>query len=684
MDEPARRVNGRASPLTDAEQRLADFVREGKLDAEIAVRMGVPIGDVKERVAAILRKLGLRTRAELAAWAPTPVNPAATDMQGNGEERPARRHSRRALLLAGAAGTAILAGGGAGAAFWASRRGGGAETRAPGSTPTPDFIHPNPTVAPQKRGLEWVAPAPGAFEQRVFEPWETIIGPHGIYFMDPSGGEVVGHSLTKALATAADGSEGFVSYSAPGDGRFVLARTDRREYLLDRTTGAAHGWARGGLGLAAAGPSTLIFEDRAGPADDPNAGGTGRFTCTTPDMVQVSAFELDAAGKGRRPVAVSPDGAAAVFATGNRSWGDYTSLDFILVAGGFPLASSPLPGTQLLPGTPLSNNSSSPGLYLERAPGGVFASLVYAPAWDAKSAAYERTPWRTVLRRYAWDGRLLAERAYQGSHADVSPRGGAFVSIQDYLRYVPATSEGGGDTWPAVVVFDSYMDEPLFRVRSALITYGDSLKGSRWLADGSGLVFATGTGEPGQPWRSATFAIARLDGTVLPLDISESFWGGPVPSPRFEWVFALGHDSVYDNKRVIRANTSEQWFEHVGPWTGTGDELVFALPHGGHGFGLPGVLLPPKVEFPPFDDELAFRVARTGDCVNVREEPSMESGVVACLPDGARLELGESPDTSRTADRRSIEADPDRIWVYVRTPDGSLAGWVAKEFLDWA
>ena len=61
--------NGESYPdgLTPAERRVLDYIRAGTLDAEIGVRMGIPVGDVKERTARMLQKLGLRERSQLAA-----------------------------------------------------------------------------------------------------------------------------------------------------------------------------------------------------------------------------------------------------------------------------------------------------------------------------------------------------------------------------------------------------------------------------------------------------------------------------------------------------------------------------------------------------------------------------------------------------------------------------------------
>jgi len=54
--------------LTEAEQRVLEYVQARKLDAETAVRLGIPVGDVKDRIAAMLTKLELPDRAALVAW----------------------------------------------------------------------------------------------------------------------------------------------------------------------------------------------------------------------------------------------------------------------------------------------------------------------------------------------------------------------------------------------------------------------------------------------------------------------------------------------------------------------------------------------------------------------------------------------------------------------------------------
>ena len=95
------------------------------------------------------------------------------------------------------------------------------------------------------------------------------------------------------------------------------------------------------------------------------------------------------------------------------------------------------------------------------------------------------------------------------------------------------------------------------------------------------------------------------------------------------------------------------------------------------------ILLPPKIQLPPFDDEIALRVAGTGGCLALREEPGTDNPTRECLPDGERLILAE-PDTPRDDSRpfhTSIGVAEATLWVHVRTEPG-VEGWVNHDYLE--
>ncbi len=54
------------------------------------------------------------------------------------------------------------------------------------------------------------------------------------------------------------------------------------------------------------------------------------------------------------------------------------------------------------------------------------------------------------------------------------------------------------------------------------------------------------------------------------------------------------------------------------------------------------VLLPPKVEMPPFDDALRFLVA-TDECLDQHQSPSPKSAVVGCVEPGDNVDLAPPP-----------------------------------------
>ena len=147
-------------------------------------------------------------------------------------------------------------------------------------------------------------------------------------------------------------------------------------------------------------------------------------------------------------------------------------------------------------------------------------------------------------------------------------------------------------------------------------------------------------------------------------DAAEGLWHGPSGSETadLEGPFWWG------------ASHRERWFHSYVYW--------------GEGWS-EWLLLPPKIEYPPFAEEIAFRVARTGRCLRLREDPGEDGRVLGCLPDGERLLFAER-DAEVERDWADNPLSPhssiallerDQVWVHVRTADGS-EGWVSHDYLD--
>src|SRR5689334_2395003 len=64
--EPAR-LESRPGKLTDAEQDMLTRVLRGERNAEIAAARGTSVSTVKKQISSLFRRLGVSSRAELAA-----------------------------------------------------------------------------------------------------------------------------------------------------------------------------------------------------------------------------------------------------------------------------------------------------------------------------------------------------------------------------------------------------------------------------------------------------------------------------------------------------------------------------------------------------------------------------------------------------------------------------------------
>jgi DNA-binding NarL/FixJ family response regulator len=68
-EDALKRISGRRPPsqeLTEAERRVAALAAEGRSNKEIAAALFLAVGTVESHLSRVYRKLGVRSRAELA------------------------------------------------------------------------------------------------------------------------------------------------------------------------------------------------------------------------------------------------------------------------------------------------------------------------------------------------------------------------------------------------------------------------------------------------------------------------------------------------------------------------------------------------------------------------------------------------------------------------------------------
>ena len=673
--------------LGESDRALFELARQQIPLAELAVRLGVPVGDAARRVDDLTARLLLPDRAALQRWpmalpreAAFPQQ-AATGTSSPGtppppEPRPRPRLRNRRAFLGFAAVTGAAAAGSV--AALALRGGGGRPLPKLSARPSPSPTSPAPGA------LASLVPVPAAFEWRHFAAAERIDWPVGVFFLSWLDGSIEGWRLTGPAA----GKEPLNAiFRIADDNQAVFANAAGVPFLLHRASGRTWTWDPGLLGLAAMSDGRFVFQRAKGPPGDAYPEYAGDFTIVDAAGKTVSTFQFPAGGRAPAPMLFSRDGSALVAAGGNTSWSDYRQLFLVDTATGS------LREVGSLPDPPAGYSAVAPQFAMVEAPAAWTVAVSYSPGPGTPQPP-PADLYRGFVRTYAWDGTLRSE-APAAWGGDVSPNGRYVISTA-FMRMVVGEEDAvGGEYWPAVIVSDTASGAPVFRVRSATLAYGDNLGGSRWLPDSSGFVVQTGplvlppSGPSGQLTRP-TYAVVDVGSqsvTALPFSAGD-WWAGPVPSPFTPGVFALGHTAVAtlgNPAAAFRANGPGKFAGHIAPWGRDGGEVRFALPEGGHGLGGSPILLAPAIDHAPFDDTLRLQVANTGDCLNLRDQPSLSSRSVACLPDGMSLLVTPPATAPIPGTRRLLAAisSPSGTWIRVRAAAGA-EGWAFADYLRWA
>lgn len=103
--------------LTPSERNLLNLIRDGRVDAEIAVRLGIENRQVKTRIEMLVARAGVTTRAELRDWV-EPEDEEALVVPVEHDETTVVRHPRRSIPVAALVSVIAAFGGAAIALGW--------------------------------------------------------------------------------------------------------------------------------------------------------------------------------------------------------------------------------------------------------------------------------------------------------------------------------------------------------------------------------------------------------------------------------------------------------------------------------------------------------------------------------------------------------------------------------------
>ena len=548
-------------------------------------------------------------------------------------------------------------------------------TLTPTATATPQ---PTPTATPLPTpdpcSVECIEPAPGAFEHRTFESGEQIGWTDGIFVMDTETGRTEGYRVWPEEDEAdgtnhEDGSAPL--YTIEGNrNRWVTAHDGATSLLLDRTND--HAWRLPAhLRLVAASQDALLMRDTQ---------GSGPHILTDNAFREIARFEHLGS-----PVFFSPSGDRLLF--GDEGAVSVMALE-TMTRG--PLFTS---GPHEDWGAPLSLDFSP-----VRAGQEILVSVTY-DASDPDGPVRRFNEWY----RFGWDGQELSRVASPEGPPGVprivthSPDGRHVVWME---RGVWVGFYEVQEAWPSVVVADAETGEPLFRVRSASLQsqVASDRTGADWLASGDGLILQT----RGGAMLLRTRPYPEIERLPSLLGGGRGWTLGSTPtlaSPTGGDRFFVGNYTIWGDVReeIVGVYDAHEDRWHTAPllsrykdggspylrpsWPSWGTSerelrLTIAEVHATGG-GL-YEFAQPKIEYPPFSVDFAFRVARTGSCLPLRAGPGGGS-VRDCLSEGTRVVL--DPSQNPAFDWWRGDDDWSDLVVHVLTEDG-LTGWVVFDHLE--
>jgi hypothetical protein len=527
-----------------------------------------------------------------------------------------------------------------------------------------------------------------AWEQLRYANGDTITEAHGIFFINGDTGQVEGWKARQAEA----------DYRAGPQAVHANAYAVQTEYLLDRLAGLAYRWSNSDLRLIGIGERYLAFQlDRGAMVSSPGRTiaiallstegirETFRFELATRDTPHwFHHVQVDDVYERALIVAPYGNGQGFVFHHIRLPWGPMNSWQGEWAKDGFQT-------------------------YIRDVEAWLFDNWI-AVHLEFVPPEFGPGQFRTV-KIIDWDGNVVPGYEFPEfpgyGGIELAPGPGEHYLVQSYYR--ATFEEGPSESWPEVTVYRTGSNEPLFRVRSATL-YGFDLSAStHWSAAWDSFAAHTLSQDNTLPYparlQGEIFSIEPRHGDpsswlvpAVAFDPEASWKEGPglAPSPQRDALIGLNRTTVFNS------STDEVFGVHVpggaghsDPWSAGPDEMVFTVPHHGHGGGGPSALLPAVIEEPPFDGVLRFRVDGAGECLNLRVRPALSSPVRACIADGALLTLieptfpapGEADGTGTDQPGEGLAFhynwNDELAFVHITTPSGAT-GWVAIQYLDWA
>ena len=708
--------------LTPAEWRVLDALRDGGTNAEIAQRLGLSADTVKTHISNMLAKLDLRDRRALAAWRPdTPRRrlggvlavPAVLWSVG----RPLAWVGVGAAALAGVVvvvvalvALEVIAEGDPdppAAAGPPPSVSSPTATVAPTTTPEPRPVStpsaapsPSPTASPSPTpvplrslppeppslprppacdGFDCVEPVLHAFEHRTWEPGEPIDWPEGAFALETATGRVQGYRVAsqymntgwheavdyRVLSRSWVGARATETRSADAPPDYAW-----RAYLLfNRDTMRGWRWPGDEVHLEAVSDDHILLRDVSG----------SRYTLMTRDGEGRTQLSLPGAAGEHAALHsfFSPDGQTLVISV---DWQEESRVYRMRVA-------EPRPEVLFDAGGGAGGRRPSVRAdYSDVAPW-------YEVRYSLPRAIRVSVNYGQEIHYFDWKGDPLPPPQSPACAGDASPDGRYVAQQQGFAlghKYHGHIPEDNGP-WPLVVILDAESCEPIVRVLSAFTYQG--FWQAEWLSNSTGYVVGLADThavlhvhpEPGLTYLPA---VPDASGRVP----------GPVPAPSGDGrYFSYEFSGVYDTTEGDWKHVDfvSGWPDSEVPWEftswgATHEEIHYQTGQWGPLSSWDGwfgeyfwwYLLQPRVELPPFGDELAFVVVRTESCLDLYDQLAPDRAAIGCLSDGTRVSLTRPAGRSdHPHSHLDIEGLGTGSFAHVRSEDG-LEGWVSIDYLE--